>query len=811
MLDIVFQTVPEPIDNTSILLMCFAGNITIFAFGYPYIFRAINNLSIISSVLCNRVKNNHFIKLYSCFLIIAFLLNALSLFFSKSIGWSISLVVFLLIHICYIMGLYYFIENRLITPFNAIINKNIHKANSTLKNLSEFENDIILLFDIIYYLEKNSFKESELPKYFEWLIDATVLKFKNFDIEKFDDFFYIIIPEDNKKFFFILLEIQLLNQWAVNEKKIILLDYINLFYSWIQWYGIKTPKNFNNIAYPLLQSIQTTEELSNNYKKQNLIKYIQSNILQFIKFSILYRINNNFFSTNEIYQIVELLYYCLSNKLEIKQNEKYEPCFHIVSKMIDNNFSESHYHDMIDKISKHHDYSWGNNNIYHDICCFHINVMAYFILKNQYQMLKSYMYYEEPPNRTCQYTKPQIPNSINSIILKFIGNDSVFQNTQTFLSNVSSFKYKFYILFLLINYSKVFYDNYSNMLKELDKDNFNYNWINDRIKSHSEFSLEVSSVYFDVLTSFLVIENYQKMFKYFKLEIELHNIFSISEDNLIFISTILNKVITKIKKARELLLQEKISDIVKKEFSFQLQKELNVKSIEELLNQKLCIVIENIRKLKFSCNDTSKLEIKNLILYQQTFNKEKFLLEQQYKTIICYNSEPMNNFYNRLLNLLIYSCKEVTNIKDFPVQLDNYEIISTIFSKNSFLEFGFSEENLKCKATLVNGKLEENSSHAEIKSIIINEQEIFISKNNWHFRSVSNNQINNPVMLLIDSSKLNISIEDGQPIQFKDIKNGEIEIHDNTQIIVKVPQNKELGYYITKRDNINSNNLIKTI
>lgn len=796
MLDIVFQTAPEQIDNTSILLMCFAGNITIFAFGYPYIFRAINNLSIISSVLCNRVKNNRFIKFYSCFLIIVFILNAISLFFTKSINWSISLVIFLLIHICYVMSLYYFIENKLITPFNAIINKNIHEDNSKFKNLNELKNDIILVFDIINYLEKHSVKESEIIEYITWLIDVTILKFKNYNINKFDDFFGVESKE-YENLFFVLLKIQWLNQWAVNEKNLDTLAYINYFYSWILWYGITHPNDFNNTSFPLLQSIKINEY--DNYKRQNVIKYIQSNILDFIKQSIVYRINNTFLSTNENYYLITLLYYCLSHKLEIKQNEKYEPCFHIVSKMIDNYFSESHYHDMIDRISKHHDYFWGNNNIYHDICCFHINVMAYFIFKNQYQMLKSYMYYEEPPNRTCQYTRPQIPNSINNIILKFIGNDSVFKNTQTFSANVSSLKYKFYILFLMLNYSKVFYDNYSNRLKELDKDSFNYNWINDRIKSHSEFSLDLSSVYFDTLTSSLVIENYQKMFKYFKSEIELHNIFSISEDNLIFISTILNEVITKIKKAKEMLLLEKISDIVKKEFSFQLQKELKVKSIEELLNQQLWNVMENIRKLKFSCNDTSRLVIKNIILYYQTFNKEKFLLEQQYKTIICNNSEPMNNFYNRLLNLLIYSCNEVANIKDFPTQLNNYEIISTIFSKNSFLEFGFSEENLKCKATLVNGKLEENSSYAEVKSIIIHGQEVNISKNNWNFRLLHDNNIAYSVMLLIDSSKLDISIEDVQPIQFNDIQNGGIELLDNTQVIVKVPKNKELGYYMIKK------------
>ena len=135
----------------------------------------------------------------------------------------------------------------------------------------------------------------------------------------------------------------------------------------------------------------------------------------------------------------------------------------------------------------------------------------------------------------------------------------------------------------------------------------------------------------------------------------------------------------------------------------------------------------------------------------------------------------------------------------FIFTIINYEIISTIFSKNSFLEFGFSEENLKCISTMINRKLDDHSVHAEIKSVIINGKEINISKNNWNFRLVNNSKINNSVILLIDPSKLDISIEERQPIQFTDIGNEDIEILDTTKVIVNVPKDKELGYYITKK------------
>ena len=53
MFDIIFQTT-KSCDGTNILLSCFAGNLTIFAFGFPYIYRAISNLSRISIILTTR-------------------------------------------------------------------------------------------------------------------------------------------------------------------------------------------------------------------------------------------------------------------------------------------------------------------------------------------------------------------------------------------------------------------------------------------------------------------------------------------------------------------------------------------------------------------------------------------------------------------------------------------------------------------------------------------------------------------------------------------------------------------------------------
>ena len=102
MFDIIFKTVPAFFDGTNILLSCLSCNIAIFAFGFPYIYRSVNDLSNISSILTNRLKNKTKRKIYPKFLFFIFILNAISLIFPDSIGWCILSVILLLLHILYI-------------------------------------------------------------------------------------------------------------------------------------------------------------------------------------------------------------------------------------------------------------------------------------------------------------------------------------------------------------------------------------------------------------------------------------------------------------------------------------------------------------------------------------------------------------------------------------------------------------------------------------------------------------------------------------------------------------------------------------
>ena len=182
MFDIIIHPPISGFDDTNILLACLAGHLTIFAFGYPYVYRSVNNLSNISTILTHRVKNNKWRKYYSIFIIVIFILNLVALLFSNKEIISTLSCVLLFIHIWYVMILYQIIENITIEPFEVVINKNINGKNSEIKVPSELENDSILVIELIYYATKNTINDDVLKKYFIWLIDATFHLFNEYDI-----------------------------------------------------------------------------------------------------------------------------------------------------------------------------------------------------------------------------------------------------------------------------------------------------------------------------------------------------------------------------------------------------------------------------------------------------------------------------------------------------------------------------------------------------------------------------------------------------------------------------------------------------
>ena len=210
MFDIIIHPPISGFDGTNILLACLAGHLTIFAFGYPYIYRAITNLSNISTILTNRIKNNSWRKYYSRFIIVAFVINLFSLLLPNIVVISIFSSIILFLHIVYVMHLYKIIENGISNPFELIINKDIHESNSQFKSIAELENDITLVIDLICYFEKNTFSEADELNYFIWLINATILKFKNFNTSNYDSLVGLN-PNDYKTLFSTLHKVQWLN------------------------------------------------------------------------------------------------------------------------------------------------------------------------------------------------------------------------------------------------------------------------------------------------------------------------------------------------------------------------------------------------------------------------------------------------------------------------------------------------------------------------------------------------------------------------------------------------------------------------
>lgn len=808
MFDIIFQATSRPFDGTNIILSSLAGNLTIFAFGFPYIYRAINNLSKISNILTGRIKNKRWRIFYPWFLIVVFILNAVCLIWHTYKVFSIISIIFLLIHIVYVMNIYQIIENSILNPFAEIENNNISELDIKLKNKIELENDIVLVTDLICYYEKNSFNEPDLNKYFSWLIDITFLKFKEYNISNFDCF-WGILPKEQDLLYSTLYKVYWLNRWAVNEKKIVSLDYIDNFYSWILEYGLVHPNDFNDKMHTILKSINSIDDLKKDYfdasddiakdrikKHCDFIERIQSDVLEQKKQTSLYRINNKFISNSEIYYFVELLYYTLSRKFKSKQDEKYEPCFSLISSMIDNNIFDKYYTQIIERIKKHHKYLPGRDNIYNDICGFHINIMAYLIYRNQYQLLKDYIYYEEPPERITQYTRPQIPNTIDNILFNFIGNNSVFYNTQTFSSNVSSYKYKFYILFIMLLNSKNFAEKCKENLSKIKKTDWQYNFIEADFKRHNECSIDFNNIYFDNLMSFISVENYKKYLNEFKLETELLNVFECNDNDLIFIEEILDDTIKKIKKAQTNLLKRKFEDVVNLDFSSYKQKELKVKNLSELINIKINLIYKSLEKMSFSYVDNSSSHDLYLNLYDKTYNKRQ-ILSGRYQYI--FDREPMNDFYSRLFNILIENCQKVPSVENIPDDIkDNYQIFSNFARRQAFVSFGFKRENIKVKTCIVNGKKDDNSEFADVDLIKINNVNIKISEYNYHFNTLNENGTYPHTIILFDSNKISIEVGEGQPIKFINAKNGNVQIIDNTQIKIKIPNDKNLGYCIVK-------------
>lgn len=781
MFDVIITNIPRTIDTTSVLLTCLAGNLTIFAFGYPYIYRAINNLTNISSILSNRGKNNRYLKYYPIYITIVFILNIVSLVWFYSIIWCICSLILLLVHIFYIMGLYHYIETKTLEPFNLVINKNGPNQGLTIKNNKEFENDINLVLDLICYAEKITINEPDLNKYFEWLKDATLLNFKSFDDKKFD-FLFGIKRQYYNSIFCTLYKIQWLNQWAVDNKKTTTLYYISNFFE------------------EILKNKAIITNKTNNTNWNEVTKVIQSRTLEYLKQVILYRIKHEQMLNSEMEYFVNLIYFVLLDKLNSKQSDKFEPCFSIITKMIDFDISEEYYHQIIIQIQNNHNYFNSKKDLYYDICNFHINVMAYFMFKHQYHKLKSYMHYEEPPERTTEHTRPQIPNSINPILLNFIGNDSVFYNTQTFSVNVSSSKYKFYVLFLLLINSKKFAERANRNLSKINKTNFQYKFIKKDLKRHTTCSIDFNKIPFDNLMSYISIESYKEYLTDFSQEIELLNLFKVVKKNdIAFIDKILSSTIKKIKNAQKNLLKSKFKKIAKLEFSLYKQKELKVKNLRKLINRKIARIYKSLENITFSSDSVSELHDFYLCLYDKTYNKKQ-ILSGQYQYI--FDREPITDFYTRLFNLLITHCKKVDSIENLSNDTieRNYQILSNFDKRQAFSSFGFNIEDIKVKTCIVDGIEEKNSDFADVNSIKINDKELIISQYNNHFNTLNNN--GTPYTIIIfDPQKISIEVGEKQSIKFIDINRENVKIQNNTQIKIRIPNDTSLGYCIINKKN----------
>jgi len=164
------------IDSLAIFLTCFAGNLAVFAFGYPFVKRAVSNLSKISEILRDRVSKRKWVKYYPYFLRVMFILYLIffmiiiggELFKNSNILLTISSMLFLIFHIFYVMKLYDIIDSAISNPFIVV---------SSIKNTNKnIEDDIAISRDLILHSILTGENKSNITGYFKYLIEASFHK-----------------------------------------------------------------------------------------------------------------------------------------------------------------------------------------------------------------------------------------------------------------------------------------------------------------------------------------------------------------------------------------------------------------------------------------------------------------------------------------------------------------------------------------------------------------------------------------------------------------------------------------------------------
>lgn len=776
----------ENFNFNEIILSALAGNLTIFAFGYPYIYRAFGELSRISIILSERVKNKTIIKLYSPFVLTIIILNLISLMQSDSIIFCNLTIIYLLIHIIFIMLVYKTTEDYRREPYNALTYKDIN--NLKIKQEESFEkdieNDTLLTIDLIYFFGKNTYPLEKLPLYFNWLINITYYKFAHFKKQNLNSLL-LIDSKDSQWLFSTYEKMIVLNQICSEQQKSSLTYLIDHFCICMMEYMSETHQENYKTAYPLLK-LSHKSNIS-VFKHQLFLKQIFNRTTILIKNIYWNRIEHEFFNKYHLKDFVRIIYYILNNRYYWGDKETFEPCFKIICKTIDKNFSIDFYQALIIQIREDHDYFHGKYNNYYNICHFHIIIMGYMVFSDKLNLLKSYMNYEESLERSHINTLPQIPNSVNSIINNFIGKESVFCINKIFSENTSSTKYLFYVLFILLHRNYLFYIKYNNMLKEISHNHHMYDSILFELNLHSKFDKTLLKMHFEDLSFHRNFYDYEEYFNQFRKENLLLKTFNIENSSLNFISKLLSDTISIIKSESSKIIKTPINNIITEDFLPATQRKLNADNILDFY----------LKQQKKLCNQISKAKSTykyNIQSFSYTTNLFNFSCDKQSFLsggfVQIFENKITSYFYQLLFNIIQRNTKPINSITLLKYN-KNYKIISNMKFYYQFSDFGFKDSELIFNTT--NTQL---TKYTIITSLKINNTTIELTRYSDFFYNLSSINTIQPFILFFDSSKITIEVINISSPQFSDSNFNEIIINDPSKIKFTVAKDKQLGFYL---------------
>jgi len=767
------------VDSLTISLACFAGNITIFAFAYPFVKRAVGDLNRISYILRDRISQSRWIKWYSRILGVGIIANLMLIILGVYLNPLICLVLIISVisiigHIFYVMKLYNIIGEATDNPFSKVKN---------IQEIIEFEgaeNDITFVQDLVLYNIKTGESTRKIWDYFDYLIKISFHKW-NMKLESDDihTFYFGLEREEQRILFSSVNRVCYINRIAVDTKSLEYFYYIDGFFNNLLYYGIKMNNEKEQEwcleIYPALKN--TFKILANNSGKQHFVSQIRSDILEYYIASISYRIEQKVFQIDNINSVVHLLYYVIEYPIHSDYKNKFSVPFGIISSLIDYGYPDKFYTNFIGVIPTNGiKFHYAYNNIIE----FHINVMAYMIFRKQYDLLNTYRLYEEPNESPMKHTLPQIPNTINWIFSVFLGNESVFRSTNTFAANTSATRYKFYVLFILLMDCKDRLDKYKKYLLKLKKTDFDYEQVKREIDYHSKFTRDLMGHFrWDGIMTGNSLDNYKNFLMDFSKDEELTMAIKYNKQYESYIKQQIDFINKKIKNTKQQILKTSILIIAEKELSKQTQKETREKKLYDLINGRLVNVLNHDIFQNFSYKGNERKIL--LSLCEREVERKQFLCGG-YRHI-----EFDRDFFRKLFNTLADNCEEITSLSNISENdFSQYEIYSNISFKNDIENLIPNDKNFLFFSS---------SPISELTDIEVKGQKINVSKSNYIFHNLSGDRRYPICLMLINKSKLAIIKGELQAVILRD-KGEQIEIIDNTPIYINMPKDEKIGYMV---------------